>query len=79
MLRTILRTSSILTLFVELNPSFFEAVLVTAIFVKLGIPSIAITTLVTVAGYFVYTYVFTSWRLVLSYHSFFHFVFWGIT
>lgn len=59
-------TSSVESLFnifsFTLLPTLFEALLVSAVFVKLGTPSIALTILGTVILYFIFTFTFTNWR-----------------
>lgn len=53
------------TVIFTLMPTFLESLLVTTIFVHLGTPAIAISTFVTVAAYFIFTIVFTGWRMKL--------------
>lgn len=59
-------TSSVESLFnifsFTLLPTLFEALLVSAVFVKLGTPSIALTIFGTVILYFIFTFTFTNWR-----------------
>lgn len=59
-------TSSVESLFnifsFTLLPTLFEAVLVSAVFVELGTPSIALTIFCTVILYFIFTFKFTNWR-----------------
>ena len=50
------------TLLFRLLPTVVEAVAITAIFAKLGIPWIAVITFITMILYFVITYVVTQWR-----------------
>lgn len=49
--------------------SLLESIMVTAIFVHLGTISIAVTTLLTVVVYFVFTYLFTNWKYVALFNS----------
>lgn len=53
------------TIVFTLLPTFLEALLVTSIFVRLGTSAVAMTTLITVVIYFIFTIVFTGWRLKL--------------